>query len=201
MDELISAQILKLKQAGLYRERLLSPANYLNFCSNDYLSLMSEPVLQQAYQEGFSRYPCGSGGSAMISGYHEVHHQLESSIATALGVDDAILFSSGYAANLAMMTLLASCHVSLLIDKSLHASMYDGLKLAQVNYRRYRHHDLENLKTQLNRSSDHSMVITEGLFSMSGQIAALDDIIKLCQPHQALCIVVWFIWPRGLRFS
>ena len=206
MDQLIAEKIAALQEKGLYRERVLSPlsvATSLNFCSNDYLSLTTEPRLKEAYQEGFASYPCGSGGSALISGYHPVHQQLEQTISHALDVDDAIIFSSGYAANLAIISLLASLKIHLVIDKSLHASMYDGLKLADAQYRRYRHHDLADLAVQLGRASHPVMVLTEGLFSMSGQIAALADIMALCRPSATQCIVdeahsFGILGPQGL---
>ena len=206
MDQLIAAQIRKLQQKGLYRERakpFVAPANSLNFCSNDYLSLSTDPRLKQAYQDGFARYPCGSGGSAVISGYHPAHRQLEETIAAALGVDDAILFSSGYAANLAIVTLLASLSAHVLIDKGVHASIYDGLNLAGAKYSRYRHRSLAGLETALKRASTHAVVLTEGLFSMSGQIASLDPLMALCHQYTAHCIVdeahsFGLLGPQGL---
>ena len=189
MKQLIERKLKQLQSQGLYRARVLSSVQQgdeLNFCSNDYLSLSQHPALKSAYQEGFLRYPCGSSGSALLSGYHEVHRNLEQQVATTLGVDDALIFSSGYAANLAVVGLLASLGVHLILDKAMHASVYDGLTLSQASYSRYRHGDLAHLEQQLKRVPQPAMVMTEGLFSMSGQFAALDAIIALCRRYDAL---------------
>lgn len=192
MKQLIERKLKQLQSQGLYRARVLSSVQQgdeLNFCSNDYLSLSQHPALKSAYQEGFLRYPCGSSGSALLSGYHEVHRNLEQQVATTLGVDDALIFSSGYAANLAVVGLLASLGVHLILDKAMHASVYDGLTLSQASYSRYRHGDLAHLEQQLKRAPQPAMVMTEGLFSMSGQFAALDAIIALCRRYDATCYV------------
>src|SRR3990167_4461692 len=166
MDQLIAEKLQTLHQTGLYRKRSqpqLATADGLNFCSNDYLSLSTEFRLKQAYQEGFARYPCGSGGSAVICGYHSAHRALEQVIAARLAVDDAIVFSSGYAANLAIITLLASLNAHLLIDKDVHASIYDGVKLALAKYSRYPHLDLAYLKKKLSRFPGNPVLLTEGI--------------------------------------
>ena len=199
LHDLIEHQLKTGKQSGLYRQRnrpiiTATPEQSLvNFCSNDYLSLTAEPKLQAAYQEGFKRYPCGSSGSAVINGYHSTHQILEKTIADALGVDDALVFSSGYAANLAATALFSSLKAPLILDKQVHASLYDGLKHSETPFQRYRHQDMDSLEQQLIRARQSSemgaMVLTEGLFSMSGQVASLDEIMDLCRQYDALCFV------------
>ena len=199
LHELIERQLKMAQQSGLYRQRnqpiitATSDQSLINFCSNDYLSLTAEPKLQAAYQEGFKRYPCGSSGSAVINGYHSTHQILEKTIAEALGVDDAVVFSSGFTANLAVTALFSSLKTPLILDKQVHASLYDGLRRTDAHFQRYRHQDMDSLAQQLSRARQSSeigaMVLTEGLFSMSGQVASLNEIVGLCRQFNALCFV------------
>jgi 8-amino-7-oxononanoate synthase len=182
----------QLNQKGLLRSRQLSePANatLLHFDSNDYLSLSCDRRVGEAYQHGYTYYPVGSGASMMLSGYHPNHLAVEQAFADLLDVDECILFSSGYAANLAVIALLGSIKAHCIIDKSIHASIYDGLALAQLDYTRYQHNDLYDLSVKLKAVSAHSAVITEGIFSMSGQISPLASLSALCIRHQLELIV------------
>lgn len=181
------------KQAnGLFRTRTLlkNDAKY-NFSSNDYLSLTNDPKVKAFYQNAFANYPTGSTGSVVISGYSNAQAQLESKLADALEVDACMLFSSGYAANLAVVSLLAENAAQLVIDKSVHASIYDGIKLSGAKYTRYLHNDLQSLQSKVqNFSADIDLaVITESIFSMSGQIADLAQIKQVIVPYNTNLIV------------
>ena len=171
------------QQQGLHRERSLHDPSLLNFSSNDYLSLTSNPQVKRAYQKGFEQFPSGSGGSMLVSGYHPAHQALEQAFAEALSVDACIVFSSGYAANLSVMNLLASVKAHVLLDKSSHASLYDGISLSGVQYSRYLHNELSDLILKMQKSPEHTVLITESLFSMSGQIAPLADMVHLAKPY------------------
>lgn len=163
------------KESGLYRKRLVNQVDerIMNFSSNDYLSLTSDPRLKNAWKKGCELYPVGSGGSPLSSGYHSVHRDFEKAFSKALNVDDCLYFSSGYSANLSLIALLAQFNVQVYIDKAMHASIYDGLALSSVRFKRYHHCDAKDLKTKL-VSSASNVIITESVFSMSGQIAPLD---------------------------
>jgi 8-amino-7-oxononanoate synthase len=175
----------KLKQEqGLYRDRRVNNLRLqmYNFSCNDYLSLSTDTNIKKAYQDGFDKYPTGSSGSIVVSGYHQSHRDLEKYFSEILNVDDCLLFSSGYCANLSVVSMLAQQDARLLLDKSVHASIYDGIKLSGAKYCRYNHNDLTSLSRQVNsaKSEDEpSVVITESIFSMSGQVAPLLDISKL----------------------
>lgn len=171
--------------SGLHRKRIASYDNkaFLNFSSNDYLSLVSDPRVKKAYQAGYEHYPVGSGGSPLVSGYHAVHRQFERAFADALGVEDCLFFSSGYAANLGLMALLARLDALVFMDKASHASIYDGATLAGARFKRYRHCDIDDLKSKL-VSNDSTVVFTESVFSMSGQIAPLAELDKLSIQHE-----------------
>lgn len=183
----------QLQQQGLHRKRMLAgcfeDSAVINFSSNDYLSLTAEERVKKAFQRGFANYPSGSGGSMVVCGYHPIHSELEKAFAQALGVDDALLFSSGYAANLGVIALLARFEGHLLIDKASHASFYDGLKLAKAKYNRFLHNDLDNLAVNLQQVASNPVVVTESVFSMSGQTACLAELARLCAGHKAELIV------------
>lgn len=173
----------QLNQKGLLRTRRITDSYnspLIHFDSNDYLSLTQDKRIAQAYQQGYALYPVGSGASMVLSGYHPNHRALERAFSEHLGVDECILFSSGYAANLAITALLGSIKAHCLIDKSVHASVYDGLALSQVHYTRYRHNDMTDLANKLTSISDPTALLTEGIFSMSGQVAPLAEISSLC---------------------
>ncbi len=190
LTNLITDHLSQLREQGLYRHRQFTrDTNAINFSSNDYLSLADDARLKKAYQLGFKRFPTGSGGSIVVSGYHAVHHALEQAFATALGVDDCMVFSSGYAANLSVTGLLGCLKASVLLDKGVHASIYDGLKLTGADYSRYLHNDLVDLAVKLTATSANTALITESLFSMSGQLAPLGEMVKLCRQHSSDLIV------------
>lgn len=183
-----------LKQAkGLFRTRTLLQADAVkyNYSSNDYLSLTNDSKVKAFYQQAFAKYPTGSTGSVVISGYSSAQSQLESKLAAALEVDACMLFSSGYAANLAVVSVLAEHAAQLVIDKSVHASIYDGIKLSGAKYTRYLHNDLQSLQSKLQSfSADIDFaVITESIFSMSGQIADLAQIKRILTPYNTNLIV------------
>ncbi|MCA0403092.1 MAG: pyridoxal phosphate-dependent aminotransferase family protein [Proteobacteria bacterium] len=163
--------------------------NRLNFSSSDYLSLKNNKDIKAAYERGFNLYPVGSTGSMVVCGYHENHKVLETHFAKRLGCDDALVFSSGFAANLSIVSLLAKLNANILIDKSAHASFYDGLALAKASYQRYLHQDLHDLSQKLDVNKDNQVVITESIFSMSGSIAELSQLVSLAKKVKADCIV------------
>ncbi|VEG90105.1 aminotransferase class I/II-fold pyridoxal phosphate-dependent enzyme [Legionella spiritensis] len=189
-EDILAAKIKALHDQGLHRKRgVTSEPGMVNFSSNDYLSLATEEKIKRAYREGYAKYPSGSGGSPVICGYHRIHRDFEQDIARALQVDDAILFSSGYAANLGLMAVLAQTGAHLILDKGSHASFYDGIKLAQVPYTRYANNNMITLAQKLKCAPSNPIIITEGVFSMGGQQAPLNDILMLGKPYDALCMV------------
>ncbi|CEG56840.1 aminotransferase class I/II-fold pyridoxal phosphate-dependent enzyme [Legionella fallonii] len=182
----------QLRQQGLLRVRQLSePTNstLIHFDSNDYLSLTQDNDIAEAYRQGYSTYPSGSGASMLLSGYHPNHQAVERAFAELLEVDECILFSSGYAANLAITALLGSIKAHCVVDKSIHASVYDGLALSQVSYTRYQHNDMLDLAQKLNPVASGAVVLTEGIFSMSGQTAPLAAIAALCHSNKTTLLV------------
>ena len=177
---------IELKNRGLHRQRrVTNPADEgaIHFSSNDYLSLTSDRRIKKAYQRGIELYPTGSGGSMAVCGYHPVHQSLERAFSDALGVDDCLLFSSGYAANLSVLGLLGRFQAHVLVDKAVHASVYDGLQLSKANYSRYAHNNLSDLALKMRKVPANTVVMTEGVFSMSGQCAPLREMAQLAHPY------------------
>lgn len=192
LNDKIKDYTQKLTAQGLLRRRLLSKQEddqVIHFDSNDYLSLTQDKTISEAYQRAYALYPSGSGASMLLSGYHANHHAVEQAFAKLLAVDDCILFSSGYAANLAVTALLGKLKVSCLIDKEVHASIYDGLTLSQVDYIRYFHNDEDDFERKMTQMPKHSVALTEGIFSMSGQIAPLDALSSFSIANQSDLIV------------
>jgi len=187
--ERLTQLLAQRKRDNVCRVRRVSHAGILNFSSNDYLSLSEDVRIKNAYQKGFAQYPCGSGGSMMVSGYHPIHRALEKNVAEALSVDDCLLFSSGYAANMAVVALLARIDMRLLIDKAIHASVYDGIALSHAAYERFTHHDLHDLKRKITASTGDRVILTESVFSMSGQQTVLQGIAALCAAHDVSAVV------------
>lgn len=179
--QMFEQYISNRKQQGLYRTRVVSDPNHgwLDFSCNDYLSLANDSRVRQAYCDGFNRYPVGSGGSMVLSGYHSTHRVLEQAFSDALEVDDCLLFSSGYVANVSVTSLLVQFGLRVMIDKAVHASVYDGLGLAQGHYTRFLHNNLTDLQQKLLTSTVSTAVMTESIFSMSGLQAPLVDMVSL----------------------
>ena len=161
---------------------------YINFSSNDYLGLANDTRVVQALQSGAAEYGVGSGASQLICGRSRAHEELEEAVARHLGRTRAVLFSSGYLANLAVITSFAPRREDVVVmDRDNHASLIDGALLARASLRRYRHHDLDGLEKLCDRAC--ALVATDGVFSMDGSIAALPDIAALCARRGVLLAV------------
>ena len=156
----------------------------LDFTSNDYLGLKQHPTILDAFITAAKMYGIGSGGSAQVSGYTDAHCAVEERVAHWLGFEKAVLFNSGYHANLGIFQAL--CHRSsvVLSDKLCHASLIDGIQLSRAKHRRYRHHDMAHLQDCVNRNTP-DFIVTEGVFSMEGRIAELQIINQIAKSSQA----------------
>ncbi|MBA2656082.1 MAG: aminotransferase class I/II-fold pyridoxal phosphate-dependent enzyme [Tatlockia sp.] len=189
----LSEYLNELKDQGLTRKRLSVNENgadeRVNFSSSDYLSLTQDPRIKKAFQKGFNNYSTGSGGSMVICGYHESHRTLERAFAEALKADDALLFSSGYTANLGIIALLAQFNAQIIIDKAAHASFYDGLRMSGCDFNRYLPNNLSSLAKILPTRATNPVVISESVFSMSGQATELSQLSKICANFDADCII------------
>ncbi|MDX3774237.1 8-amino-7-oxononanoate synthase [Chromatiaceae bacterium AAb-1] len=157
---------------------------YLNFSANDYLGLATEPEVLQAYADGAARYGAGSSGSPLVTGQHQVHRQLTAQLADWLGFERVLLFSSGFAANQAMLLTLTDKQDVLLLDRLCHASLIDAALHSPARMKRFAHNDSDALQRQL-VVEQQAMVVTEGVFSMDGDSPDLAAINQLCQQYQS----------------
>lgn len=161
------------------------------FCSNDYLGLAAHPEVVAAFQRAAADYGVGSGASHLVVGHHRLHHALEEALADFVGKPRALLFSSGYAANLGVITALLDRHDVLLQDKWNHASLLDAGQLCAADMQRYSHADPEALLARLQSVTDRQrcLVATDAVFSMDGDVAPLDQLSDVCEQHQAWLMI------------
>ncbi|HHF3120716.1 TPA: 8-amino-7-oxononanoate synthase [Vibrio diabolicus] len=159
---------------------------YINFSSNDYLGLANDQALVRAWQQGLSVYGSGSGASPMVTGFSAAHSNLEAALTEWLGYDRAILFGSGFSANQALLFTLLEKSDVLIQDRLNHASLMEAGMLSPAKMKRFKHNDIEHLKSLLNSEGNH-LVVTEGVFSMDGDCAPLADIAEVVRSHDA-----WF---------
>ena len=159
--------------------------------SNNYLGLAEHPALKEAAIRALEQYGCGAGASRSISGSMEPHHQLEQRIARFKGCEAALLFSTGYMANIGLLTTLAGKGDLILSDELNHASIVDGCRLSRAEVHIYRHRDMNHLETMLKTRSSyrHRFIVTDGVFSMDGDITPLAEIRALADRHGALVMV------------
>ena len=162
--------------------------SYINFSGNDYLGMANDGRVVQALQSAAAVYGAGSGASQLICGYSRAHEHLEQALAQQLGRSRAVLFSSGYLANLAIVTTFAARREDVVVmDRENHASLIDGALLARAGLRRYRHLDVAELDSLC--GSGRSLVATDGVFSMDGSVAPLPEIAAICARRGALLAV------------
>ena len=160
--------------------------SYLAFCSNDYLGLANHPQLISALQQGAQQWGVGAGAAHLVSGHFEPHHRLEQQLAAFVGKPSALLFSTGYMANLGVVQALVGRGDTVFADKLNHASLNDAMTLSRAEVKRYRHGDMEQLAMLLEQAkSGRKLVITDAVFSMDGDIAPLREMLALCEQHDA----------------
>lgn len=190
------------KQQALYRQCKISTSpqapyqwvdgqRLLTFCSNDYLGLANHPELIRALQQGAERYGCGSGAAHLINGHSQAHHELEQALAEFTGRSRALLFSTGYMANLGVISALLGRNDTVLQDRLNHASLLDAALLSRARLSRYRHGDCQHLAELLptQAKTGACLIVTDGVFSMEGDVAPLPQLATLAQPHQAWLMV------------
>ena len=164
----------------------------LHLCSNDYLGLANHPKVKEAAKKGLDKYGTGSGASRLLSGTMMPHVELEGRIAAFKGTPSALLFNSGYAANAGVIPAVAGRNDLIYSDRLNHASIVDGSLISRADIKRYKHCDMEDLERALNRSSNsegQKLLVTDGVFSMDGDIAPLNDLVSLGKKYDALIMV------------
>jgi 8-amino-7-oxononanoate synthase len=191
-----------LAQQHLFRELSLlnSPSapvicvegrEFLLFASNNYLGLANHPQVKLAAMKAIEEFGVGAGASRLISGTLTLHHNLERDLAQFKGVEASLTFSSGYATNIGAIPSLAKAGGLILADRLCHASLIDGCRLSRATLRVFHHNDLDHLKRLLSKQPAHAstLIITEGVFSMDGDLAPLPEMARLAEEFEATLLV------------
>ena len=201
LDHALSAELNQRKLDHLYRKRnshdgpqtpqlKINGQTLLAFCSNDYLGLANHPALISAAQNACVDYGLGSGASHLVPGHTEVHHELEEALARLTQRPRALLFSSGYMANMGVLSSLLDRQDAVYQDRLNHASLLDGGLLSAAKFQRYRHQDLSDLQRQLDKTqARRHLVATDAVFSMDGDTALLKPLSQLCCAQQAWLMI------------
>ena len=196
----LSKKLNELSQQGLRRSRRIidSPQGInlicdgkpvINFCSNDYLGLANHPDVINAFKSAVDKYGVGSGSAHLICGHSSAHHQLEEELAAFTGRGRALLFSTGYMANMGAISALVGRGDTVLEDRLNHASLLDGGLLSGAKFKRYAHVDTDRLSDLLGTATGNKLIVTDGVFSMDGDIAPLNALSTVAKQHGAWLIV------------
>lgn len=205
IDDELLPELKARQQNDLYRQRLVVEGpqaitlsvdgkTLLNFCSNDYLGLANHPTLVTAFKRGADQYGVGAGASHLINGHSRAHQALEEELAEFVGRPRALLFSTGYMANLGVVSALCGRGDSVLEDRLNHASLIDAGLLSGARLQRYLHADMDSLAGHLSKQSAQQpdrrkLIVTDGVFSMDGDLAPLPELAATAARHDAWLMV------------
>jgi 8-amino-7-oxononanoate synthase len=168
----------------------LDGKSIINFSSNDYLGLANHPDIITSFKKAGDQYGVGTGSAHLISGHSKAHQQLEEALAEFTGRERALLFSTGYMANLGVLNALAERGDVIYADRLNHASLLDGALLSRATTKRYQHNDIDSLKRQIEQQQKGStIIVSDGVFSMDGDIAEVNKLAILAQKHQAWLMI------------
>ncbi len=198
----LRADLQHRRRHHLYRQRrilggaqqsgaIIDNRPVINFCSNDYLGLANHPAIRQAARDAIDRYGVGSGSAHLVCGHSEAHHRLEEELAEFCGYPRCLLFSTGYMANLAIVQSLLGRKDTVLEDRLNHASLLDAGRISDAVLKRYRHHSPADLQTRLQalEPGHETLIMTDGVFSMDGNIARLPELVRLAHRYRAWLMV------------
>lgn len=201
LDDVLKKELQTIQQQSLYRQRkiidgpqrthLISNGQpMLSFCSNDYLGLANHPDIIKAFQQGANDYGVGSGAAHLVSGHSRAHHELEEILADYTGRSRALLFSTGYMANLGIVNSLMGKDDQVFQDKLNHASLIDAALLSSSfsgsQLKRYPHNNMQSLAQLLGKSrAKRKLLMSDAVFSMDGDMAEVSQLVELCQHHDA----------------
>uniref|UniRef100_A0A7C1WTY4 8-amino-7-oxononanoate synthase n=1 Tax=Pseudomonas graminis TaxID=158627 RepID=A0A7C1WTY4_9PSED len=196
----LNARLAARRAEHLYRQRplLQSPQGpevivdgkpLLAFCNNDYMGLANHPEVIAAWQAGAERWGVGGGASHLVIGHSTPHHALEEALAEFTGRPRALLFSNGYMANLGTVTALVGQGDTVLEDRLNHASLLDAGLLSGARFSRYLHNDCNSLASRLDKAVGDTLVVTDGVFSMDGDVADLPALAKAAKAKNAWLMV------------
>ena len=205
MDDVLQSALDERREQNLYRTRkviasaqgaevIVDGKRYLNFCSNDYLGLANHPDIVSAFKKAADEFGVGSGGSHLVCGHSALHHRLEEQLAEFTGRPRALLFSTGYMANLGVVNALLGSGDHIFEDKLNHASLLDGGLLSGARFQRFLHNDIANLDSRLARVQEdknggRKLIAVDGVFSMDGDCAPLAELAQLAKKYKAWLMI------------
>lgn len=199
--ENITKTLSSIKKNGLYRDcKYLSSdqgpkvniegREIILLGSNNYLGLCNDNRLKETVKNAVDKYGVGSGGSRLTTGSYDLHKELEERIASFKGTESALVFNTGYMANLGIISALCDRKWVIFSDKYNHASIIDGCLLSGAKLVRYKHCDVNDLENKINMyKGQNNLIVTDGVFSMDGDVAPLSDIVKLAKKHDIITMV------------
>ena len=199
---LLAGELASIKDAGLFKaERIIlgpqaarikvKDGEVINFCANNYLGLSSHPKIVEAARKGLDQWGYGLSSVRFICGTQDIHKQLERKISDFLGMDDTILYSSCFDANGGLFEAILTEADAVISDQLNHASIIDGVRLCKADRKRYKNSDMNDLEDQLKECKNHRLrlIATDGVFSMDGYIAKLNEICDLAEKYDAIVMV------------
>lgn len=198
----LTAELQEIKDAGMMKvtkviegrqgpEIIADGRELLNFCANNYLGLAGSEELVRVAREGLEKYGFGMASVRFICGTSTVHSELEKEVATFFGFEDAILYGSCFDANTGLFETILKEGDAVFSDELNHASIIDGIRLCKAERFRYKHSDLEDLEQQLKAAGEwrRKLIVTDGVFSMDGEVAEIDGLSRLAKQYDALLMV------------
>jgi 8-amino-7-oxononanoate synthase len=188
LDAFLQKKLAERKADGLYRE-LICPGNTIDFSSNDYLGFSQLPELFFSEKNLSEKLKAGATGSRLISGNSALAEETESMIASFHHADAALIFNSGYQANIGLLSCLASKDDTIISDELSHASIIDGIRLSHAKRFKFRHNDVADLEQKLQQAVGKRFVVVESIYSMDGDEAPLQELSVLCEKYDAILIV------------
>ena len=188
----LNDRLLDYQQKQLYRRRRArAPQETLiNFSSNDYLGLSQHPAIIKALQQAAECYGVGSGASQLVSGHTTIHRECEATFADFLQHDRALLFGNGFMANIGVIDALTKRNDYIYQDRHNHASLLDGARLSHAKLIRYQHNNIADLTARIvKQQNGNKLVVSDGVFSMQGDIAAVDQLAAVCQKMKSTLMI------------
>jgi len=208
IKNLYQTQLGDIRKAGIYKEERFihssqaadievefpdgaSIKKVINMCANNYLGLSSHPEVIKAAHEGLEKRGYGMSSVRFICGTQDIHRELENKVTEFLGTEDTILFPSCMDANAGVFEAILTSEDVMISDRLVHASIIDGMRLCSAQHDTFKHSNMEHLEEKLMLHSDKriKLVITDGVFSMDGDIAKLDEMVNLCEKYDAMILV------------
>lgn len=198
-DDWIRGELEGIRQANRWRSTVafdgdgpqgqVGDRTLISFASNDYLGLASHPAVRRAAIEALERWGSGASASRLVTGTRTLHHELEQALARWKATEAALVFPTGYAANLGVLQVFGGAEATIFSDELNHASIIDGCRLAKARKTVFRHNDVEHLRELMRAVPGKKLVVTEAVFSMDGDAAPLEALLRACIDENALLVV------------